>query len=167
VNAVHVPPLRRAEGIMARSTVLLIVLGVLFAVAIAAAAAISALRGGEEALPDGTPGRTVQLYLKAVEDHDAIEAFSYLSPELALRCATFPKDVITNRGDASIRATLEETRVEGNTASVRVELSENFNSSPFGQDGFDQTLLFELVQVGGEWKFSSSPWPLYCAAKLP
>lgn len=152
---------------MARSTVLLIVIGVLFAVAIAAAAVIASIRGGEDDLPEGTPGRVVQLYLKAVEDRDATKALTYLSPELASRCSTYPKEAITRRGDSSFRATLEETRIDGATATVRVELTETFRGAPFGQSDPKQTLVFELQQVSGEWRFSDSPWPLYCPPKLP
>lgn len=152
---------------MARSTVLLIVIGALLTVAIAAAAAVAAIRGAEDELPEGTPGRTVQLYLRAIEDRDATKAYSYLSPELASRCSrTFPKDAITNRGSASIRATLEETRIAGVTATVRVELTEHFGDAPFGQSDPKQKLVFQLEQVEGEWRFSESPWPLYCPPKL-
>jgi len=152
---------------VARSTVLLVVIGMLFAVAIAAAAAVASIRGGEDELPEGTPGRVVQLYLRAVEDHDATKAYSYLSPELAERCRQFPKEVITRRGDTSIRATLDETRIEGPTATVRVELTETFDNSPFGQSDPRQTIVFELEQVNGEWRFSESPWLLYCPPKTP
>jgi len=152
---------------MARSTVLLIVIGALLTVVIAAAAAVAAIRGAEDELPEGTPGRTVQLYLRAIEDRDATRAYSYLSPELASRCSTFPKDAITYRGSASIRATLEEARIAGGTATVRVELTENFSDAPFGQSDPRQRLVFELQQIEGEWWFSESPWPLYCPPKFP
>lgn len=151
---------------MARSTLLLIAIGIVFVVAVAAAAAVVAIRGGEDELPDGSPERVVQLYLRAVEDHDATEAFSYLSPGLAERCTT-SRDMITQRANASIRATLEEATVEGSSATVRVELTETFNNAPFGQSDPRQKLVFDLELVDGRWLFSESPWPLYCMLKAP
>ncbi|MGE0133703.1 MAG: hypothetical protein AB7L91_06585 [Dehalococcoidia bacterium] len=152
---------------MARSTVLLIVIGLVLAAAIAAAAVVAAQRGGEDELPDGTPGRTVQLYLRAVEDQDAAEAFSYLSPEVTDRCSTMPREVISRRGDIAIRATLEETKIDGDAATVRVELTERYDSSPFGSSDPKQTIVFDLERIEGEWLFSQPPWPIFCPAKLP
>ncbi|HRC62676.1 MAG: hypothetical protein K1X87_02920 [Dehalococcoidia bacterium] len=151
---------------MSRSTLSLLVMAALLVIAVGAAALIASLRSGEDELPAGTPERTVQLYLKAVEDHDATEAFSYLAPSLSARCASFPREEITQRGSSSIRATLDEVRVDGDRATVRVGLSETFGNAPFGTSDPKQSLTFELQQIEGQWRFTEAPWPLYCAPKL-
>lgn len=151
---------------MARSTVLLMAIGALLAAAIAVAATVAALRGDEEQFEAGTPERTVQDYLQAIEDRDPTAAFAFLSPGLLARCDP-PREVVTQRGGTSIRATLADREVTGNTATVRVELTESFRDSPFGGGGSKQTLSFELEQVDGAWRFSQMPWPLFCMTKPP
>lgn len=152
---------------MSRSTLLLLLIAALFAIAVAAAATVAALRGGEDELPAGTPERTVQLYLKAVEEHDATAAFSYFAPSLSTRCGYLPREAISQRGDASIRATLDEVRIDGERATVRVDLTETFRNTPFGASDPKQTLTFELQRIEGDWRFAEAPWPFYCASKLP
>lgn len=152
---------------MARSTVLLIGIGVVLAAAIAVAATVAALRGNEQEFEAGTPERTVQEYLRAIEDRDATAAFAFLAPSLLSRCDP-PREMVTQRGSGtSIRATLDETKISGTTATVRVQVSETFRDSPFSGGDFKQSVVFELEQVDGAWRFSQMPWPLFCVTKPP
>lgn len=150
---------------MARSTVLLIVIALLLAATIGAAATVASLRGGEKQLPDGSPERAVQLYLNAIEDRDATAALAHLSPSLTARCGEIPRDMITARSEGSLRATLDDVRLDGNAATVRIQLTETFGGAPFGVSDPKQTLVFELERVNEEWRFSQMPWPLYCPFK--
>lgn len=152
---------------MSGSTRWLLLAAVFVGLVIAGGVAASVMGGGARAYPDGSPERAVQQYLEAVAANDATRAMQFLSADLAKRCADYPKDVISNRGRQSVRATLEETTLRDGTASVRVTLIESYGSDPFGGGESNFSTVFELRQEGGAWRFSDSPWPLYCPPPSP
>lgn len=137
------------------------------ALAVIAGIAVTVLAGGERRYAEGTPERTVQDYLRAVNDHDATTALALLSPAAAASCADIPRDSITNRGSSSIRTTLDRTTLRDATAEVRVRLTESYGSSgPFGSGDSTTTQTFTLAQAQAQWRFSEAPWPLYCAKPI-
>lgn len=137
------------------------------ALAVIAGIAVTVVAGGERRYAEGTPERTVQDYLRAVNDHDATAALAFLSPAATAQCADLPRDSITNRGSSSIRATLDRTTLRDTTAEVRVRITESYGSSgPFGNGESTMTQTFTLVQAQGQWRFSDAPWPLYCAKPI-
>lgn len=139
-------------------------IAVVLAMLLAVSALVAALFREEDRFDEGTPERAVQEYLKAVEDKDATAAFSFLSPALVARCGSPPREAVTQRGSAAIRAVLEKTVPRGATAAVHVSLTETFRDTPFVASDTDQSLVFELAQVEGEWEFAEMPWPFsyYC-----
>jgi hypothetical protein len=147
---------------MQRSTVVLALVAGALVLLIAGAALVAALSGNEERFADGTPQRAVQQYLHAIDDNDASAAFEFLAPALVERCGSLPRDIVTRRGDSALRATLDRVVNREGTATVYVELSETYEAAPFGISDPEQSLVFELAQVDGAWRFSEMPWPLYC-----
>jgi hypothetical protein len=149
------------------STRWLLLAAVVVVLVIAAGVGASVTGGGARTYPEGSPERAVQQYLQAVAENDAARATEFLSADLAKRCVDYPRDAISNRGRQSVRATLEETTLRNGTASVRVTLIESYGSDPFGGGESTFSTVFDLRQEGGAWRFSQSPWPLYCPAVAP
>jgi len=146
----------------------LVIIGVFIGLAVAGGIAVTSLARGERLYAEGTPERTVQDYLRAVSDRDASKATSYLAPELATRCEQTPRDGITNRSTTSMRATLDRTTYRSDRlVEVQVRLTESYNDSPFSGGNSTYTQVFVLTQADGAWRFSESPWPLYCPAPTP
>lgn len=146
----------------------LAIVGAFIALAVIAGIVVTSFARGERVYAEGTPERSVQDYLRAVSDRDANRATSYLAPELATRCGQTPRDGITNRSSSSLRATLDRTTYRGDRqAEVQVRLTETYNESPFSGGNSAYTQVFVLTQADGAWRFSKSPWPLYCPAPTP
>ena len=153
---------------MAASNRWLAIVGALIALAVVAGIVVTSFARGERLYPEGSPERTVQDYLHAVSDRDASKATSYLSPELTTRCEQTPRDGITNRSASSLRATLDRTTYRSDRqAEVQVRLTETYNESPFMGGNSTNTQVFVLTQTSGGWRFSESPWPLYCPPPTP
>jgi hypothetical protein len=147
---------------MQRSTVVLVLVAGALVLLVAGAALVAAFSGNEERFDDGTPERAVQEYLHAIEDQDASAAFEFLAPALIERCGQLPREIVTRRGDTTIRATLDQVETQDSAATVYVDLSETFEYAPFGMDDPEQSLVFELADIEGAWRFTEMPWPLYC-----
>lgn len=140
---------------------LLLVAGVV-AGAVVLAVAIALATQRETSFPAGSPEEAVQLYLRAVADREAELALSFMSSDLVDRCGELPRDAIDYRGDRTFRATLLRTTLRNEKAEVVVELRETYGTPPFdgGESVWQQT--FVLVQEQGEWRFTETPWPLWC-----
>ena len=152
---------------MIGSTRWLVLAAAAVAVVIVAGVVASALGGRASTYPEGSPEHAVQQYLQAVADNDATRALAFLSADLARRCADYPREAISNRGRQSVRATLDETTLRDGTASVRVTLIESYGDAPFGGGESTQSTVFELQQEAGAWRFTQSPWPLFCPIPVP
>ena len=149
---------------MAASNRWLAIVGALIALAVVAGIVVTSFARGERLYPEGSPERTVQDYLHAVSNRDALNAASYLAPDLAQRCDKVPRESITNRGSASIRATLDRATVRGDRlAEIHVRITESYSAdSPFASGDSTTTQVFLLTQIDGQWRFSEAPWPMYC-----
>lgn len=150
---------------MSTSTRWLVGVGAAIAVASALAVVVALTVGGEEAFPEGTPERAVQLYLQAVADRDAATALDFISPALLDECGTIPRDAITSRGNARFRAALDETVPHDARVEVYVTISESYGDPPFGGGESTWPLVLELTDEDGVWRFTQVPWPLYCTPK--
>jgi hypothetical protein len=148
---------------LSRSTGVLAAIGAVLAVIAAVAAIVVALLGDEQQFADGTPERTVQLYLKAVDQRDPNAAIALIGAPVLDRCGVVPRETIAQRGTASLRATLERTDKRGMTATVFVRLNEIYRDAPLGLSDPTQSLSFELVMTDGGWRFAQMPWPMFCA----
>jgi hypothetical protein len=149
---------------MSASTRWLVGIGVAVVAIVLVGVAVAATGGRVRAFPDGSPERTVQLYLEAVSDGDEDAALEYLSADLQRQC----EDLVSRGGPISyqgrdgVHAALEEATVRDGLARVQVRLTETYGDPPFGGGESTHTQEFELRQFDGEWRFVESPWPLYC-----
>lgn len=146
----------------------LVMVGATIALVVVAGIAVTVVAGGERRYAEGTPERLVQDYLRAVSDRDTMLAYTYLTPDLAKRCENGARDGIASRGNSTFRATLEKATVRGDRAEVRARITQTYGTdSPFNSGESTMSQAFQLVRVGGAWRLSESPWPLYCPPPPP
>ncbi len=124
---------------------------------------------GEEELKEGTPERTVQLYLKAVVVEDFNAAYSFLSTELKRECSLeeylVNGSVYGSRELERSRVTLQKTSRVNGTVIVRARVTRVSSSGPFGVSESSHDQDFTLREEDGEWRFTRMPWPYYgCGA---
>lgn len=134
--------------------ILAIVVGAMVVLA-AVVVVLSANRSTADYDP-GTPEGTVQAYLRAVTTGDYAEAATFLDP--TGRCDV--EDLDRAGSPDSARAYLVRTRVEGDTATVTVEVTLP-SGAPLDTAGYSETHLFRLTRSGGDWRLTGTPWPLY------
>ena len=128
------------------------------------AGVIAALLDREEAQLEGTPERTVQLFLEAVQDGDFELTHSFLSEGLREECAVEKfagGNVPVVERLKNDRITLEGTATVKDTVFVTVRVTRFHGSGPFGasESSFEQR--FALRQEGGQWHFTEYPWPFF------
>jgi hypothetical protein len=104
----------------------------------------------------GTPEGTVQAYLRAVTSGDYAEAATFLDP--AGDCDV--EDLDRAGGSDSARVYLVRTGVEGDTATVTVDVTRP-SGGPLDTAEYTETHLFRLTRSDGDWRLSGTPWPLY------
>lgn len=155
---------------MSRSTQLLIAVGASVLVIVVVSVVVAVLAGDEQDFPAGSPERTVQRYLRAIDDRDAQAAVALFSDDLADRCDLDQLRSNLRRGsDTDFRATLLESTERGDTTEVRVRLTEYYGDGPFdrGESRYDQ--VFVLEQSAEGWRFTEPPWRSFCpvARDLP
>ena len=119
------------------------------------AGVFSAVRPAAE-LPEGSPERAVQDYVQALYDDDLDTATSYLDPDEG--CTTEDLDVLWVDGDA--RVVLRDTRVDGDEATVRIELV-HADSGPVAVDEWSEEETFRLRSDVDGWVLTGLPWPLH------
>lgn len=141
--------------------------GIILGIAVAAlvllavvAGVLSATRDGG-ALPQGSPEATVQDYLTRVYDRDSEGAVSLLDP--AEGCTV--EDLEMNQVDRAPRVVLRDSRVDGDRATVRVELVHG-EGGPFGGGEWTDEQVFRLRDTGAGWVITDEPWPMFhCGAE--
>lgn len=135
--------------------VLAIVVGGIALVALVAAV-LAATRSEPEFDP-ATPEGTVQGYLQAVFDEDEDEALSYLAVDTACDRDDF-RGVVTSE---SARVVLRGAEVDGDVATVEVEIAYTGGQGPFDTYEWSEDQTFELEREGDSWVLVGEPWPLY------
>ena len=128
------------------------------------ASIVVALVEQEEALPEGTPERTLQRFLLAVEDEDFRAAYDLLSAQLKQICAFEEFAGTAYGGKAELRnsrVTLEDTRYLDGTALVIARVTRISSSGPFGTSEWSHDEHYRLILEEGEWRFTEYPWPHY------
>ncbi|MBM3934761.1 MAG: hypothetical protein FJ319_10750 [SAR202 cluster bacterium] len=136
--------------------------GIFVAVLLVASIAI-ALTQKEEVFADGTPERTVQLYLKALEDEDYTEAYGYLGAELRDGCTVdeFARDGAYARSTlGQNRVTLRDTDMVAGAAVVTLRVAYVSSDGLFGSGQYSSDYVYRLRQESGQWRFTEDPqWP--------
>lgn len=133
-----------------------------------ASVAIGTTQRGETPFPEGSPERTVQLYVRAVEAGDAVALHALLSPEAKLRCelATI-RQSLRFPSDRDLRVTLRDSKLTGESAVIRVRVTESTGAQPFDSGTYDHDETFDLVRAAGTWLIDQPTWPVYCPPNIP
>ncbi len=108
----------------------------------------------------GTPVAVVQAYLAAVVDGDHEAAAAHLSSESP--CTVDDLDRAFLAG--GVRAVLRDSRVDGDTAQVRVDLIRS-TGGPLDMSEYSEKVTFRLIRAGGAWRITGSPWPMFECGK--
>lgn len=140
-----------------------ITIGILVIVAVALV--LSTRGNGVSLLPENTPQGTVQRFLVALQDKDFPKAYSYLSVERNGVKMTYDdwlrsKPPIFQSPESAWKATLGNTTITGNSATVEVIVDIFRPSGPFEGPVRSQTIFFQLTKAGDSW-FITSPAELY------
>lgn len=137
--------------------------GALLAALLVGSVALALLSNREATFAPGTPEAAAQALLRAAEADDFGAAYNLMAQELRDGCSLerFADNGFGYRvmdgGDFQVR--LENTRVVDDTAFVSVEITEYYGGEIYGGGGWTRRHRYALRLEGGEWKFSSYPWP--------
>lgn len=128
---------------------------VVAAISIVALIAVLAVKETTPELDVSTPEGTVQQYLQSVTERDFDSAITYLAIGTKCKLEDFDQAYIQD----SIRISLSDASVTGNSASVKVSI-ENSSGDPFG-GSYSESQTFRLAKSDSGWKISGIPWPTY------
>lgn len=128
---------------------------VVAAISIVAVIAVLAVKETTPQLDANTPEGTVQQYLQSVTERDFDSAITYLVIDTKCNLEDFDQAYIQE----SLRVTLADTSITGNSAFVKVSI-ENSSGGPFA-GGYTESKTFRLVNSDSGSKISGIPWPTY------
>lgn len=128
-------------------------------VALAVIAAIISANRPAVRFDAGTPEATVQSYVDAALDRRVDEAARWLDP--AGDCGVDDLERLGSYGGGeAVRVVLADSSIDGNRATVRVELV--FGSGgPFDSSEYREQHTYRLTRSDGSWLLMGVPWPLY------
>jgi len=117
-------------------------------------------------LPEDTPEGTVQRFLLAVSDQDYLAAEGYLSPTIDEDKIDYElwRDRIVELGeDSAWQATLGESIIRGDEATVDVTVAIFRPRGPFDNSVRTHQVTFFLQKEGTSWRITSpvNLWWLY------
>ena len=113
---------------------------------------------------EGTPEAAVQDYYRALIDHDAGGAYDLFSPALQGRCSRPTAAEIEYL--SIVRVVLDEVAADGDSATVRVSVTQDFDGGPFGSDESTTDETVQLERSDGTWLIDDLPWPYFsCVGK--
>jgi hypothetical protein len=118
-------------------------------------------RGTLEYGAEGTPEGVVRNFIVAVKKGDYDRAYAYLAPATpTIEKLSFTQNY-TNQGTqiASIGVEVGASTLDGSKAIVQVTLLHG-NGDLFGSSYREQQSA-ELVQIGGDWKIKTMPYPFW------
>lgn len=116
-------------------------------------------------LPQDTPQGTVQSFLLAIQNKEYPKAYNYLQlTENGAKVSynDWVRDIpsMTPSPQAAWKATLGQTTITGNNASVEVLVDTFRPNGPFGSSTYTQAVTFQVTKVGNSWLITTRP-PLY------
>ncbi|MEZ5411681.1 MAG: hypothetical protein R2761_26845 [Acidimicrobiales bacterium] len=122
-------------------------------------AALLASRRDSVTYADGSPEAVAQSYFEALIDHDAGGAYELFTPALQSRCPRPPSAEVDYL--AITRVVLDEVTTSGGTATVRVSVTQDLDSGPFGSGEVTNTETLRLEKIDGRWLIGDLPWPFF------
>jgi hypothetical protein len=135
-----------------------LVVGVVLAVAVAAAAIVTSLRPSPELDPN-TPEGTVQAFFRAVEADDWDGVRALLSSPLQQECEA--SELAQFRDDVD-RAVIAEVDAAGSETIVEVRVSRVVVDDPLNPYTYEDTFQFVLTDDSGRLAVSELPWQFSC-----
>jgi hypothetical protein len=123
-------------------------------------------------MPEGSPARTVQIFLEHVSSGNYDSAHNSLSTELKKTCAITDFVVYSyNEKSRYSRSTFKHltTQLDNLNSVVLVEVIEVEPDFPIGTSENSDQEQFDLVKENGNWKISQIPsysYPINCRMKL-
>lgn len=139
------------------STRVLVGIGAAVIALLVLAAVLTATRSAPE-LDPATPEGVAQAFLLEVFDEDYAAAADYFTPELAERCEAGDRYFY---GEEPGRAVLVDTEIDGDRATVDVEITTTYGDSPFdlSESTFDATLV--MRRIDDRWLISEPVWQFF------
>ncbi len=154
---------------MKSSNRLLVIFGAAIGVLVVAGIVLGLTLGGQTAslLPEDTPEGTVQRYILAIKAEDYEKAYSYLSPAALAESTYFDtyekwsQRYSRYRESPGWKATLGESSITGDEATVEVTIAVFRPETPFTDPVHARRYDFELEKEGASWKITYPIQPLY------
>jgi hypothetical protein len=109
-----------------------------------------------------TPEGIAQGYFQAVLDRDVDRTFAHMSDEVTRRCDHLDAQHSFRHGLADdVRVVILDTSLEGDDATVRVEITETYGNHLFMSDthSFEEALSME--RRGAGWAIAEPSWPIH------
>ena len=126
-------------------TIIVVVIGALVFIA---------SRGENSRFETGSPEAIVQSYLRAMLERDNDRALSYFEAETTCDSSDLDRQYLS----PDLTVDLIESKVTGDRAQVKMRIRYADNDL-FG--GWSEDHSIGLTRVGGMWKITGVPWPLY------
>ncbi len=145
---------------MARRPNLVVAAAVGLVAVLAVVAGIVSATRHAPSYPPGTPVAVVQAYLAAVIDGGHETAAAQLSTESPCTVDDLDRSTLTE----GVRVVLRDSRVDGDTAQVRVDVVRSAGG-PLDPSEYSEKVTFRLTRAGGAWLITGSPWPMYECGK--
>jgi hypothetical protein len=139
----------------ATSNIILVVVGASVAVLVAVSI-FFALQPPTQFDPNSPEG-TAQGYFQAVEDGDEDLATSFLAQDLQEFC---DGEWQYRDFESASRVVITDTRIDGDTATVKVSITVSYGDDPFGGGSYDHDETIKMVHVGDVWLISRLTWPM-------
>ena len=123
--------------------------------------------GAGTLLPEDTPGGTVQRYFLAIEAKDYEKAYSYLSPSAVAEQTYYNsyedwiQAFLQRQQTNAWKATLGESSVTDNRATVAVTIDVFRPDTPFENPVHTRHYIFQLQKEGTSWSIIAPVYPLY------
>jgi hypothetical protein len=111
---------------------------------------------------ENTPEGVVQRFLQAMQDKDYPKAFHYMKVTGKGTTLTYTDWLLDvqnpYRGaENTWRATLGESTISGDTATIEVIIEVFQPGGPFGNPVNSQTIVFNLTKIDGLWFITTRP----------
>jgi hypothetical protein len=139
----------------ATSTIILVVVGTLVAVLVAVSV-LFALQPPTQFDPNSPEG-TAQGYFQAIEDGDKNLATNFLTEDLQEFC---DGEWRYRDFESASRVVINDTKIDGDTATVKVAITVSYGDDPFGGGSYDHDETIKMVRVGDVWLISTLTWPM-------
>jgi len=137
---------------MKSSTIRNLILAII--VVVIGALVFIASRGENSRFETGSPEAIVQSYLRAMLERDNDRALSYFEAETTCDSSDLDRQYLS----PDLTVDLIESKVTGDRAQVKMRIRYADNDL-FG--GWSEDHSIGLTRVGGMWKITGVPWPLY------